>query len=152
MIIFPCTHCGKTYRVMGDEEEVRTLVGPSSSEWPNFPCASCQANVVAVLEHELDPAAVVQMQVRDLTPVELFAAQSGMGLPEERSCTPRIVRETLTDKKIVRVVGNQIPGSEKFVLEELHFEDGTRMYFGASGYGAVVYRIVGKAVTENLGG
>ena len=150
MILYPCTNCGKAFRVIGETAEIYPLIGPESETWPNFPCPVCEANVIACMEDELDPAAVVQLAPREITAVELYAAQQGMGLPEEKDCSRRVVLDAFK-KGVKQVVGYQLKGTSRFVLTQLQFEDGTRMFLAASSYGALIYRMTSPVTAAQEG-
>lgn len=145
MIVVVCQRCSVAARVLGEDREVHTLVGPASEWWPNnFKCVSCEGPAKGVLESSLDhldDAAMAPLKWRELTAQELFSSQLGMGLPEERGCDFETVKDLLLNKKITQVKGVTVPNTTRTVLEHVIFEDGTRMYFGAGPQGAVVYRI-----------
>jgi hypothetical protein len=81
------------------------------------------------------------MKMRELTPDEMFAAQLGLGTPDEMLCDLATVREVFSTKKVKRAVGQTVSGTSRTCLHLLEFEDGSRMFFGSSSHGAIVYRI-----------
>lgn len=141
MILFPCTGCCLVIRVMGDPSEVSMLIGKESDLYPNnYRCPACDHPVALIEENEMSADALLQSRLRDLTAQEFFQSQCGMGLPEERACTRKVV-DLLFQQGIKRVHGKEVPGSGRFHVEYLEFLDGSRAYFGASSFGSLIYRI-----------
>lgn len=141
MILFPCTSCCVVIRVMGDPEEISQLIGRESDLYPNsYRCPVCEHPVELQDESEVSPDALVQSRLRDLTAQEFFQSQCGLGLPEERACTRKVI-DVLFQQGVKKVHGKEVPGSGRFHVEFLGFMDGTRAYFGASSFGSLIYRI-----------
>jgi hypothetical protein len=92
-------------------------------------------------EIEVEAAALQRMKLRELTPEEMYSAQMGLGTPDEMQCDAATVRSLLGEQRIKKVSGFDVRGTSRFCLTEIDLEDGTRLYFGASTHGAVVYRI-----------
>jgi hypothetical protein len=90
------------------------------------------------MESDID---VRGLNIRDLEVQEMFQALHGMGLPEERVCTHDVVQDLLLNHKIRTVAGYDVPGTKRFCIEWIEFENGTKAYFGASAHGALIYRI-----------
>lgn len=149
MIVVPCFTCAFVIRVMpvrmGDatsEAEVDHLVGRSSDFWPaQFHCVRCGKPCRGMRESEADPRALSLMTLQDLTPQEAFAAFNGLGLPDEQKCSLEVVQVLLREQPIRRVVGRSIQGVERTLVDALELWDGSTVYFGAGGDGAVIYRI-----------
>jgi hypothetical protein len=140
--LIPCLACGVALRVMGDAGEIEGLVGPRSDFWPDrFPCPTCGALASAVTEIAAEPRALARMRLVDLTPHEAFAALQGFGLPHERACTRAEVEALLREQPVRRVGGSDVPGASRCCIEHLELWDGTRVHFGASAQGAVVFRV-----------
>jgi hypothetical protein len=150
MIIILCTPCNLAIRVMPakagslmSEREVAILLGPQSLLWPDkFECVRCTKPAMGMLELGADPRALAHMELRDLTPHEAVAAFNGLGLPEEQHCTLEAVQALLTEHPVRRVIGSTVKGQERTVIDALELWDGTKLYFGAGGDGAVIYRAV----------
>ncbi|WP_394831791.1 hypothetical protein LVJ94_35275 [Pendulispora rubella] len=140
--LIACPHCGLVLRVLGDDAETETLVGPRATEWPDgFRCATCGKQAKGLIEHEASPGALEAARVVEVTPQEAFAALNGLGLPEEQSCTASKVRALLQSSPIRRVAGQDVSCAARFRIEHVELENGTRVYFGAGAEGAVIYRI-----------
>lgn len=142
MIVVYCRHCFTAVRVLGEEDEVSSLVGQRSEFWPDhFKCVRCDGNCEGDLELNIEPSFLGQLKLMELTAQELFASQMGLGLAAERSCDLETVRGLFLSRKLTRITGKEVRGTTRCILECFYFEDGTRLYIGASPHGAVVYRI-----------
>ena len=128
-----------------DSTNVDWLVGKESMFWPDgYRCPKCGSPMSGQPEEMLPPA-FHTAAIIDLTAAELYAALSGLGLPDEQNATIAEVTETLTSKKITKVVGTDVEGTGRCVLDHIVFEDGTQLHLGSSSHGAVVYRVVRPA-------
>lgn len=142
MIVVRCTVCPLLIRVMGNVDEVQSLIGAHSEYWPNrYNCPVCGAPAVGHLELNLIQAELEQLRIKDLTAQEAFAAFNGLGLPTEQHCTKEIVEELLRERPVRRLVATNIEGSRRCYVHHLELWDGTKLYFGAGADGAVIYRI-----------
>ena len=150
MIVVACLPCSLAIRimplVMGDASscaELDMLVGHSSEFWPDkYPCPSCTQPATGVDELDVDQRVLQVMRLHDLTPQEAFAAFLGMGLPEEQRCSMSVLQELLREQPVRKVIGTDVEGAERTVVDALELWDGTKVHFGAGSDGAVVYRIV----------
>ena len=150
MIVVTCLPCALAIRVMPQRagqqveiRELRELVGDRSDFWPNrFPCPSCGKLCPGLMEELVDERAYALLKLRDLTPIEAFAAFNGMGFPEEQQCSMATLHELFKEQPVRRIVGSDVDGQARAVLDTIELWDGTRVHFGASPAGAVVYRIV----------
>lgn len=143
MIAIICLPCRVGFRVKGDPLEINPLLGPTSELWPEgFTCPHCAKSAHGYLELELSESVYSMLKIRDLTPVEAYAAlTAGVGLPEDRDCRKEIIEAVVKEIPIRRVGGQDVPGTNRFNIDYLELWDGTRLYFGASGHGAIIYRI-----------
>jgi hypothetical protein len=125
-----------------DGAYVDHLVGKDSPYWPDgYTCPRCGSTASGCDELEL-PRGAHTVAVVDLTAEELLAALHGLGLPDEQDAAFERISDILQTTRIKRVVGKTVPGTKRCVVEHLLLEDGTKVYLGASSYGAVVYRVV----------
>lgn len=149
MIVVVCLPCSLVVRVMplnasspASTQELEQLVGTRSDFWPNrYPCPRCGANAQGMLERAADPNALALLKLQDLTPQEAFAAFNGCGFPDEQHCSMAAVQALLLEQPIRRVVGTDVRGAERIIVDHFELWDGSRVYFGSGGDGAVVYRI-----------
>jgi hypothetical protein len=122
-------------------EECTQLIGPKSEWWPDrYVCPRCGAQAAGTDEMSL-PRAIHTADIIDLTPIEMFSALSGFGLPDEMPSSVENVSQTLSSSPIKRVVGQNVPGTKRCSIDFVELENGVRIYLGASTHGAVVYRI-----------
>lgn len=144
MILIACTTCRKALRVSGDLGEMEPLVGQGSEYWPDkYPCFHCEGTAAGFLAPEISAAAMASLAITDVTVQEAFAALNGLGVPEERTCCAEVV-EPLFEKQGIKVHGRQPRGTTRYLVAELEFPDGSRMFFGTSPQGALIYRITKK--------
>lgn len=139
-----CSGCGAVYRVFdtiegGDNEQ---LIGPLSEWWPDkYTCPRCGAQAAGA-EEALLPRSVQTSDIVDLTPIEMFSALNGFGLPEELPTSVENLTEVLRSSAVKRVVGSNVPNTKRCVVDFIELESGVKVYFGASTHGAVAYRVV----------
>jgi hypothetical protein len=139
-MLLACLHCYTVVQVLGEEEEIASLVGSGSEYWPDdYTCVNCGKGCTAVP----DDIAVLDLQkfkLRELSAPELLAALHGLGTPEEMKCNAATI-SALFATKIQRVQGEVVRNTERYALDYIEFEGGARAYFGSSPSGAVIYRI-----------
>lgn len=141
MILAVCLPCKAGFRVKGPD--VDALLGPSSALWPDgLSCPHCGKTAQGYLENEVSEAVYAVLEIKDLTAVEAYAAlTAGVGLPEDRDCRKEVLEAVVKEIPIRRVVGVDVPNTKRFSIDYLELWDGTRIYFGASGHSAIIYRI-----------
>jgi hypothetical protein len=129
--------------VRGAPEEINSLVGEASDVWPDgFTCPDCGRKCQGFLEEDVSESVYDLLRIRDLTPFEAFSALvAGVGLPEDRQCSGEVIRALLKEHPVRKVVGQDIPNTTRFNLDYLELFDGTKIFFGSSAHGAIVYRI-----------
>jgi hypothetical protein len=89
------------------------------------------------------PEALTTLEIQDLTFEELYYWSATGALPNERPADVPSVTAAMAGRTITSVgVDRRVQGAT--VVTHLVLDDGTRVYFGASPYGAVVYRLAGK--------
>lgn len=140
MIFILCPRCRCALRVTGDAAEVYSLVGPESDFWPDkFMCFKCMKPAHGFLEGEVSIQA--QIEVHEVSAQEAIAAIHGLGLPSEREVDKLIVDALLREHPVRRIAGKDVPGGQRVLLDYIELWDGTRLHFGGSNDGAVIYRI-----------
>jgi hypothetical protein len=144
-LVVICSGCGAVFRVLETDpmsSDCVQLVGPKSEWWPDrYTCPRCGAQAAGADENSL-PRSVQTASVVDLTPIEMFSAMSGFGLPDELPSSVENIAETLKGSPVKRVVGQNVPNTGRCSVDFIELVNGVRVYFGASVHGAVVYRIV----------
>jgi hypothetical protein len=151
MILVICPKCALALRVIGDAEEVQSLVGEGSEFWPDhYVCPRCGAAAVTCMENEV-ASGLDRVHLRDLTPPEALAALHGLGLPNEQVCTKELLEALLREQPVRRIAARDIEGSHRCYLHHIELWDGTKIYLGAGSGGAIVYRIASPfSYAENI--
>lgn len=140
MILIVCATCCCALRVTGDLEEVAFLVGERSDLWPDkFECFRCGGKAEGVPELSFESS--VPLDLVEVSPHDALLAAQGFGLPAERTCDKLTINELLQQHTVKRVAGKDIIGSNRVVVDFLELVDGSRVYFGSSNEGAVIYRV-----------
>jgi hypothetical protein len=134
MILIVCRSCSFTLRVIEGHEDV--VVEPALHK-----CPSCTGEVRTTPEAGVTAEDFARLRVHDVTWPEAFVALSGVGMPTERECTVDKVRALFT-QSISSVGLEPVHGTGRSILTHLEFADGTKLYLGASPFGAVAYRLV----------
>lgn len=138
MIHVVCEECKAGLRISpGAPGEVEGLF--ESWHPDEYPCFRC--GKTAKFVERIDSLALPTIDLHDVTPHEAFLAMNGLGIPAERECGPELVARTFLEKRVKRVSTRFIKNSHRSVVDHLEFEDGTRLFLGASAHGAIVYRI-----------
>lgn len=142
MLVAACQRCSLVFRVLGDFQELETLVGRQSSFWPDkYICGRCQGPTPVMSEQQAARLQMLGQETVELDPGEYFRALQGLGLPDEIECGRTAVEQLLRGQKVKRIAGHEVNKRKRFCLEWIEFEDGSRAYFGASSHGAIVYKI-----------
>jgi hypothetical protein len=149
MIVIICIPCEFAIRVMPvnvsnmrSAQELDQLVGKASSFWPDhYPCPRCGKNALGFHESTVDQKVLQAMTLQEATPQEAFAALNGLGFPDEQRCSLETVQELLLGMPVRRVIGKNVTGQERTLIDALELWDGTRVHFGAGAEGACIYRI-----------
>lgn len=144
MITIVCSACGTAIRTSGEYDEVDVLLGEKSEWYPDkYPCPCCPAK--AAMVDAIEPAALKSLDLYEMTAQEAYGAFNGLGLPTERECGPLAVAEAFKSP-VKKINCELIKGTNRSVMRSIELEDGTRVYFGSSSYGATIYRIAKKRV------
>lgn len=149
MILIVCLPCAYAIRVMPSNvsdarsvQELEQLVGTRSEYWPNkYSCPRCDKPARGLLEQDADPRVLRAMHVQEATPQEAFAAMNGLGFPDEQKCSLEAVQALLLETPVRKVIGKNVTGAERTIVDALELWDGTKVHFGAGAEGAVIYRI-----------
>lgn len=145
-LVVTCEGCAAIYRVLQQQDgtDVDLVVGEHSEFWSDrYLCPRCGARATGMHENFL-PRGMQTSSIVDLTAEELLAALYGLGLPEERKTTLDEVKSYLIKEggNIRKVVGSDVAHTGRCVIDRIELMDGTKIYFGASAHGAVIYRVV----------
>jgi hypothetical protein len=139
-----CSTCGTVVRVIGDAREIDQLVGEDSAFWPNgYVCPKCGGGAVGVPNSRVTPEMYSGRPgdtLFELIVTDAFALHSGLGLPQERTCTAAAI-DTALSERVARWGLETDPVNGRVYIKWLETELGTRVYLGAGPYGALVFRI-----------
>lgn len=149
MILIVCLPCAYAIRVMPSVitdahsvQELDQLVGTRSEFWPDrYSCPRCDKPARGLHERDADPRVLHSMHVQEATPQEAFAAMNGLGFPDEQKCSLEAVQALLLETPVRKVIGKNVSGAERTIIDALELWDGTKVHFGAGAEGAVIYRI-----------
>jgi hypothetical protein len=149
MIVIACTPCAFAMRVMPESvtsirsvQELDQLIGKRSDFWPDkYPCPKCGQMATGFAEREVDGRVLQLMELKEVTPQEAFAALNGLGFPDEQKCSLGAVQELLRGQPFRKLVGTDVVGMERTIVDYIELWDGTKVYFGSGAEGAVIYRI-----------
>jgi len=136
MITAVCIDCQLALRTICEPSEGTILMEAANEE--TAICPKCSGPVE--FYPSISDVAFNSMDIHDLNYKEMYAALHGLGLPEERECSPSAVRE-LFKKSIKSVDVTHLKGSHRSLINSIEFVDGTTLYIGASPFGAIIYRI-----------
>jgi hypothetical protein len=142
MVYLVCPDCHVGLRISpGEPGELEALleVDPRGLGMKAYPCFRCELEQAGLTTEY--PEGV---ELFDVNPSEAFAAINGLGVPTEQECNGAAVVEAFLKKRVKNVTTRMIRNSHRCILDNIEFDDGTKMYLGASAGGAIVYRIAPK--------
>jgi hypothetical protein len=137
MIFIICPQCKLALHVVGDDAETHQLFGEGTTfAERGYACPRCTGGMAAYGSLPSNAG----FNPYTLSPQEAFAALNGLGMPEEKDCVPEVIR-TEFKKSVKSLAVRWVRGTNRSIIDHIEFEDGTKMYLGASPQGAIVYRI-----------
>jgi len=128
MITFGCFTCKTSWLVVGEDEEVKRLLG--LPEWKDsVPCPTdlCGGRAIRGAANDVP----IEMNVG-----EFYRLISGQGTAPQKK-----VLQLLFESPIVHVDSESIGDPERTILRCVTFADGTKMHFGISRLGACAHKI-----------
>ena len=135
-----CKSCRRVYEVGGSEEEIKNLLLEKTS----YPCITplCRGRLNRPSKEDLRELS--KGYIPEEIPLKsFFRAVMGFGMTNGAPAAVASVKELLLSKKIVGVMADPVGNPERTILNELVFEDGTRLHFGLSSLGACCYYVEG---------
>ena len=144
--VWACVACHRAYEVGGSEEEISGLLG-NDTESPRCITPLCQGRLTRVTGKW---ANMRDYSFEEITLRSFFRAIMGFGKFEGSPAAAETVKKVLLTKKIVEAGVDPVGNPERTILHQLVFEDGTRLHFGSSSYGACCFYIeaVGPSCVE----
>lgn len=133
-----CRVCAKGYCICGNREEISMLL--SAPEWKDgFPCITplCRGRLQRTT---LPPESYVS-SYEEVPITSFYRAINGFGAPNQVPAALRKVKQALTTKSVVDVVGEPVGNPERTIIRQIVLEDGTRLHFDSSSKGACIYYV-----------
>lgn len=144
--IFCCPKCRKGWHLVGEHDEVLSIVSIIHSESNTFECITplCTGRLVEV------SGAPVGFTIKELPARAFYRAIHGFGAGAGDPAAHKDFVELIKNGKVVAVDADPVGQPERVILRQLVFEDGTRMHFDSSSRGACCYYIErpGKSCVE----
>jgi len=132
--IFYCLTCRHGWQLLGEPEEVTSIVGLVEDGCPCItPLCSGRLCRSTMIPHGFD--------IQELPARSFYRAIHGFGTGEGDPAAANEFARLLKTKKIVDMTITAIGQPERVVVHQLVLEDGTRMHFDSSSRGACCYYI-----------
>lgn len=134
---YRCPKCKNSFLVRSDDED-RRLLKDRGMRCPNH--AECQGHIIKraftnnMMGKTIDKA-------RWVTAVQLYQAAAGIGLPEERKCSPKDIRKLMTGSRITSVHVEDAPDPKKSILMSMSLDNGKTIFVSTSTKGAIIYKV-----------
>lgn len=137
-IIFQCDDCKNVIEVTGTEDELNKIASETF-----FVCPWCGSGISKspiLCGSDISKSPILSIESpRVLTSNEFWMAASGGGLPEEISAV-KDVTTMLLNHRVVDVETEAV--DNRCILKSLKLDNGAILKLSASGYGAMIYKIV----------
>lgn len=131
---YRCPKCEHSYFVSSTDQDKHLL--KKGMRCPNFrECGGFLAQRAWKTNTPPVPKA------RKVTAIELYQAAAGIGLPEERKCSPKDIRKLMLGSKITSIHLENAPDPKKSILMSMTLDSGKTVYVTASTKGAIVYKV-----------
>ena len=133
---YRCSKCKQSYFVdMSDGD--RHLLN-NQMRCPNFG-TSCRSQMK--LQKKWPENGRVADKCRKISALELYRASAGIGLPEERQCSPAEVAKLMIGARIRAVQLDKAPDPQNSLLLTMTLDTGKVLYFTTSTKGALIYKV-----------
>jgi hypothetical protein len=133
VILYECDQCGLAYSVSRLDEELNLLTLRMAC--PGF---ECDGGVQVVNEAAEPP--------KQMTARVLYEACMGRGFPEERHCSPEVLKNLLVNSYITDVDLKDVPADDdRSIIETMTVDTGSMVltiHFAMSNHGATVYKVI----------
>lgn len=130
-----CSKCKHSYFVK-DQDPNKHLVKPTM-RCPNY--RVCKGTVRR--KNKWPESGVIKGQTHHISALDLYQAAAGVGLPEERKCSPKDMKKMLTGARIVNVQLENAPDPDKSVLVSMALDNGKVVFITTSTKGALIYKV-----------
>jgi hypothetical protein len=132
-VLYHCKKCNAGYRVSIADADLSLL--KDSMNCPNK--AECKGRIKKVGETDQ----LAKFPTKILTARELYAATMGVGLPQERVCSPKNLRKLLVGKKIVDLALAPSSDPQRSFIYAITIEGGKVFHFAMSSQAATIYKM-----------
>lgn len=142
-VIYSCNKCQVSFAVSATDPDIRLLPKPwtkadgkkrTSLNCPNTPCPG------KVRSYAKTNARMLVMATR-VGALELYQACLGLGLEDERQCSPHTIKKLLTGSRIYSVALETMTDPNKALIRSITLEGGKTIHIGPSTHGAVVFKV-----------
>ena len=134
---YRCPKCDHSYFVDMDDPDRHLL--KKTMRCPNF--GSCTGKIV---ERGFNQTTCPTGQIdntRKVTALELYQACLGVGLANERKCSPKDIEKLLVGSRIVKTHIEKAPDPQRCLLLSLTLDNGKVVHVSSSTKGAIVYKV-----------
>ena len=139
-----CSKCKNSFLVKGDDTELHLLT--KQMRCPNF--RTCEGKIRQRVPHSNLPMGIVD-KARSIKAVHLYQASLGIGLPEERKCSPKDLTNLLIGARIKAIDVEAAPDPKKSVVTSISLDNGKVIHLATSTAGAVIYKVTEEAYEFN---
>lgn len=133
-----CRVCARGYCICGNREEITLLL--SAPEWKDgFPCITplCRGRLQRTT---LPPEGYVS-SYEEVPLTAFYRAINGFGSPNKVPAAMKRVKQVLTTRRVVEVVGEPAGNPERTIIRQLVLDNGIRLHFDSSSKGACLYYV-----------
>lgn len=133
---FRCPKCENSFMVRSDDPDRHLLKASGSMRCPNF--KECGGRLV---HRSFKKGPTLIKNARNVTALELYQAAAGVGLPEERKCSPKDLKKLMLGSRITAVHLEDHPDPKKSIVMSLTLDNGKTVYLTTSVKGATIYKV-----------
>ena len=135
--VYFCQQCRHAWQLLGEREEVASMMKLMDSEALTFPCITplCESRL-SQLTFVPPHTTLIELPVR-----AFYRAIHGFGTGEGDPASLKEFVDLITGGTIVTVKAIPIGQPERVILHQLVLEDGTRLHFDSSARGACCFYI-----------
>lgn len=130
-LFYTCNDCKRSIKVSGDYDHLQMLCKDS------YACPWCESSSFRCSKFRPGHSPTVDMEWE-----EFFKTVNGAGLPDEIVTQVETVVAMLRAHKIIDVEARQM--YDRCIVDSIDLDNGVRLHFASSGYGAVVYKMTRK--------
>lgn len=132
-----CTKCQSSFLVDMDDSARHLL--KKSMRCPNFITCKGRVNERGFTTKNMPTGEI--KNARKVSATELYQATMGIGLANERKCSPRDIRQLLTGARISQVQVEKASDPQKSILLSITLDNGKAVHLSSSTHGAIVYKV-----------